>query len=1078
MLELSPFTVTAQQDSGYRAGGTLSGSRLRTDLRDVANAVSVVTKDFMADVGASNLDDVLVYTLGTEVSGLGGNFSAAEAQADRVVFDSVNRNPRSRTRVRGLDDADATRDFFLSDVPIDGYNTERIEISRGPNAMLFGLGSPGGITNATLIQPRFDRNHTTIESKVGSYGSHRGSLDHSHILMPDRLAVRVAGLLDRQELQQEPAFVKDKRAFLAATFRPFRHTTIRANAEWAERNSNKPRTDPPRDSYSWWWLIGQPTYDPTTGALSLRSTPAAGYPSAATSSGTLVRTQISAWSTGPALILEDPNVAAFGITGTGAMATEARNERVRLNNSGGYVTDGLRSLHTGKSFMQTVNGGSSDPRFAFWKDFQLSDPNVFNFYDEMLDGPNKYEWARWKTYNLIAEQRLFGGNGGIEVAYDKQVLDSGYENPFQGSGYAVTMDINTKLSNGQVNPNLGRAVVADSGWSAANGADREAFRATGFYNLDLNKISDGWLGKLLGRHTFTGSYTDQRRHEESFGGRYAMLGVDYFASEAATFSGTLDINATNNRRVLMSAAYVGPSAIGTSGPTDTRLQGIRVSNSLAGTQTVTVLNYQSPLANSNPRVLANWEVEPFSVIANTRGEVPATGSYTATRTRDRIKSSVLVAQSRWWDGVVVSTLGWRRDAFKTYDAGAAAFDPATGMRITDPSVWSPQLTLDDAETSFNYGVVVHTPEPIQQRLPLGTSVSLTYNESDNFRPTAQRFDLNGDPLSAQSGSTKEYGVLLSVFDGRLELRATHYETASSAATNSGIGNTQNRLVRQIETFFDSIAVGNNSDVPSAVAAWNAWAGTPRAQQLFETFDFQFVRNPDGSVASTTHDDRVGVVVSTSDVVATGMEYEAVINPTRNWRIAVNVARQEAVRSNTGIQYTALLDELEPVWTGAAGALRESAGGRTLSEFFATNKSEVQREVLLDGSPSPELRKWRANVITNYSFSEGRLKGWHFGGAVRWQDRSTIGFPVIVVAGGPQYDVANPYYGPEETNLDAWIGYRRKISKDKIAWHVQLNVKNIGVGNELIPVNTQPDGSIAAWRIAQPQTWTLTNTFEF
>jgi len=35
-----------------------------------------------------------------------------------------------------------------------------------------------------------------------------------------------------------------------------------------------------------------------------------------------------------------------------------------------------------------------------------------------------------------------------------------------------------------------------------------------------------------------------------------------------------------------------------------------------------------------------------------------------------------------------------------------------------------------------------------------------------------------------------------------------------------------------------------------------------------------------------------------------------------------------------------------------------------------------------------------------------------------------------------------------------------------------------VGDELIPVSAQPDGSVAAWRIREAQTWTLRNTFTF
>ena len=142
------------------------------------------------------------------------------------------------------------------------------------------------------------------------------------------------------------------------------------------------------------------------------------------------------------------------------------------------------------------------------------------------------------------------------------------------------------------------------------------------------------------------------------------------------------------------------------------------------------------------------------------------------------------------------------------------------------------------------------------------------------------------------------------------------------------------------------------------------------------------------------------------------------------------------------------------------------------------KADVDKAVLLDGSPSPELRRWRFNVVSNYSFTEGRLKGWRLGGALRWQDRSAIGYPVrLLPDGSGVFDVTKPYYGPSETNVDGWIGYSRKLG-EKIRWSAQLNVRNIGVGNRLIPVSAQPDGTYNTMRIAEPQTWLLTTSFEF
>ena len=50
-------------------------------------------------------------------------------------------------RVRGLGRATQSANFLEVLGPIDRYNMERTEFLRGPNALLFGLGQPGGVIN-------------------------------------------------------------------------------------------------------------------------------------------------------------------------------------------------------------------------------------------------------------------------------------------------------------------------------------------------------------------------------------------------------------------------------------------------------------------------------------------------------------------------------------------------------------------------------------------------------------------------------------------------------------------------------------------------------------------------------------------------------------------------------------------------------------------------------------------------------------------------------------------------------------------------------------------------------------------
>lgn len=131
ILTLSPFTVEADQIEGYRATTTLAGTRINSSLRDIASSISVYTKEFMEDTGSTNLTELLVYATGTEVSGMGGNLTTQNTNNFNMTFDDERFRANSTTRVRGLANADNTRNYFSSIVPLDSYNTSRVTINRG-----------------------------------------------------------------------------------------------------------------------------------------------------------------------------------------------------------------------------------------------------------------------------------------------------------------------------------------------------------------------------------------------------------------------------------------------------------------------------------------------------------------------------------------------------------------------------------------------------------------------------------------------------------------------------------------------------------------------------------------------------------------------------------------------------------------------------------------------------------------------------------------------------------------------------------------------------------------------------------
>ena len=215
LVVLSPFVVSSSGDVGYQSTSTLAGTRLKSDLRDIGSSISIINQEFLRDTGSTNLEDVLIFTPNTEVGGLGGNFSGASG-GNPVPEQQRDSQGGGVTRIRGLAAADLTRDYFITNTPFDSYNTERVEVQRGANSALFGLGSPGGIINSSTIKADFLSNRGQLKAETDTYGTQRYSMRYNYVLN-DYLAIHVAGLRERTKYEQKQAYSNDERVFLALT---------------------------------------------------------------------------------------------------------------------------------------------------------------------------------------------------------------------------------------------------------------------------------------------------------------------------------------------------------------------------------------------------------------------------------------------------------------------------------------------------------------------------------------------------------------------------------------------------------------------------------------------------------------------------------------------------------------------------------------------------------------------------------------------------------------------------------------------------------------------------------------------
>jgi outer membrane receptor protein involved in Fe transport len=1041
-LTLSPFEVLGERDTGYAATDTLAGTRLRTPLRDVAASISVVTKDMLDDLGATNVANLLVYTTGTEVVGIGGNFSGSAANTYNQDFETQRESVSPNTRVRGLAGADQTRNFFTSPfIPLDVYNTQSVTINRGANAILFGFGSPAGIIENTLISPSF-KNRGSAQVRAGSYGTYRSSLDVDRVLVEKKLAGRIALVDETKKFEQDAAYREQKRLFGALTYRPFKLTTIKLNGETGKIDQRLPRVDPPLDSMTTWWWFGKPAREDN-------------FFNAGSAARTIQRAnntdgQFGGWTTNPGLIYPSAS-AQTPVDGFPAQATVAGTT---------YYYGGPRSSAEIERFVY------NNPIGGFLLARQVLDRSIFDYRKEMIDGPNSGTEFKFNTANIAVEQLFLGGDAGVELVYDYQDSMQSILRKFAGyRGNNLFIDPNKLTNDGRPNPNFGRPVVLASGRFVRDNAEYATARATGFIKHDFRRLNN-FLGRLLGTQTLTGLWTDHKNDVFDLQGWSAVAANGWRGGTNGAGLGD---------RAITAVVYLGPSLANAATPANAHLSGVR--NSLVYPASFSVWNTFAPTGATAPAG-TNWSQYNTPIYSYPDYAHLAD---TVTLSNNKARSYAGVWQGNWWDNSLVSTAGWRHDEVDTAFGSQTTIDPATGARPVSRPKLTPGLSAQNS--TFSYGVAYHLPAKWLGRLPGRPLLSLYYNDSANFQITGARRNMTGGYFAPQEGDTREIGVGLSALDNKFSVRVSWYETRQDNITDDRITPILFRLAT-----LEQLIIGN---IPKSRLDAAGYVGvdnpslSPRFQQYLKYVQFnQTGTRSDGTVTSTFINPPGTVEVT--DATSKGLELDAIFNPTKNWRILFNAARQEAVRGETSATFGALVDERLAQWKNPVvwGSSLGAFTGQSYAEVNILNPLTTAR--LQVGAPVPELRKWRANMVTNYKFDrESFLRNWSIGGAARWQDRAVIGFPVINPPSGMVVDISHPFMSSDMITYDSWLSYERRIFNNRIGWKLQLNVRNLLDDNLMIPVRANPVAvndlvhhENVAYRIGERRTWEVTSTFSF
>src|SRR6186997_2603992 len=132
LAEADPIVVVGERE-GYAAKDTCAATKTCTPLKDVPQAVSVVTSEQIEDRSLRSMADVLYLVPGAGVNSGEGNRDTVVLRGNSSTADFFVDGVR--------DDVQYFRDF---------YNVDRVEVLKGPNAMIFGRGGGGGIVNRVM----------------------------------------------------------------------------------------------------------------------------------------------------------------------------------------------------------------------------------------------------------------------------------------------------------------------------------------------------------------------------------------------------------------------------------------------------------------------------------------------------------------------------------------------------------------------------------------------------------------------------------------------------------------------------------------------------------------------------------------------------------------------------------------------------------------------------------------------------------------------------------------------------------------------------------------------------------------
>lgn len=223
-IVLERFTVDVARDRGYVAVDSLAGGRTNTAIKFTPSAMSSLTRAFMDDLAIQDVREALKWSPNVVPDDplAGRGFGGQAFQPWAFNFRGSGAGQQGG--------AGPTRNYFTFFENADAYNVERVEFTRGPNGILFGLGTVGGTLSTYTKIPRLDKTFVSPAVIADSNGSLRFEADYN-VAATDQLAIRINALHDEPRGWRDGDEGQKRAIDVAVLYKLSDQTSLRIEAE-------------------------------------------------------------------------------------------------------------------------------------------------------------------------------------------------------------------------------------------------------------------------------------------------------------------------------------------------------------------------------------------------------------------------------------------------------------------------------------------------------------------------------------------------------------------------------------------------------------------------------------------------------------------------------------------------------------------------------------------------------------------------------------------------------------------------------------------------------------------------------